>query len=83
MAIGDSLVAYDAYAVDISAADDGTNGKAIYVGVGGDVKIDTIKGVAVVFTAVAAGSILPVRSLARGRLGIRSLGALSRLFSCA
>lgn len=34
--------------------------RALYVGTGGDVKIDTLNGTTVTFTNVPAGAILPV-----------------------
>lgn len=40
----------------------GTSGATIYVGVGGDISVDTIGGqTAVVFKNMASGTILPVR----------------------
>jgi len=62
----DALQGYNAYAVTPA---DGSNisgaaerGFLIYVGVAGDISVDTIGGqTAVVFKNMAAGTILPVR----------------------
>lgn len=48
----------------VSAADGtGNNGCVLYVGVAGDVKVQTVGGDDVVFTGVLAGSFIPVQVL--------------------
>ena len=62
------LQGFNAYAVTLSDTVNvtyaGSSGATIFVGVGGDISVDTIGGqTAVVFKNMASGSILPVRCI--------------------
>jgi len=49
-----------AFSVTPADSDMGTPARALYVGVGGDVRVTTTGGNDVTFTAVPGGSLLPV-----------------------
>jgi hypothetical protein len=63
-ASGYDAPASNAFAVTPDDTDDLTHAaRALFVGGGGDIKVDTLGGDTVTFTGVVAGSILPVRVL--------------------
>jgi len=56
--------ARSAIAVDVSAADQALtpDSRGLYVGAGGDVKVDMADTGTVTFTAVLSGSVLPIQA---------------------